>query len=101
MDNLLGEHGEALVYAIIGVIVVIVICYVCENKWKDITPEYKTAISKNNSSFINSNKYNYPVIEADETIYVEYETNNFSCIDFIKATDCNGKDITDKQKRNL
>lgn len=98
MENLLGEHGETLIYGIIGIVVVLIICSVCESKWKNMTPEYKTYISKNNSKFIEENKDKYPVIEADEIIYAKYKAENFNCKDFIKARDCNGKDITDRVK---
>lgn len=96
MENLLSEHGETLIYGIIGIMVVLIICSVCESKWKNMTPEYKTNISKNNGKFISENKNKYPVIEVDETIYAPYETEDFNCRDFIKAKDCNGKDITDR-----
>lgn len=96
MENLLGEHGETLLYGIIGIVVVLIICSVCESKWKNITPEYKTNISKDNGKFILENKDKYPVIEVDEIIYAQYKAENFNCKDFIKAKDCNGKDITDR-----
>lgn len=96
MDNLLEEHGEALIYGIVGIVLVLIICFVCENKWKNLTPDYKTDISANSSDFINKNKNGYPVIEADEIIYADYKTKNFNCKDFIKAKDCDGRDITDK-----
>lgn len=96
MENLLSEHGETLIYGIIGIMVVLIICSVCESKWKNITPEYKTNISKDNGKFISENKNKYPVIEVDETIYAQYKTEDFNCRDFIKAKDCNGKDITDR-----
>lgn len=94
MDGLLGEHGEVIIYGIIGMIMVLLICFICENKWKDITPDYKTNVSKNSSNFITENKDKYPVIEADEIIYAGYKSENFDCRDFIKAKDCNGKDIS-------
>ena len=96
MGTMLQEHGEVLVYGIIGVMVVFMICLLCDNQWKEITPEYKTAVSKDNSTFIHENENKYPVIEADEIIYAGYQTENFQCKDFIKARDCNGKDISEK-----
>lgn len=98
MENLLEEHGEALIYGIIGIAVILVICAVCENKWKNITPEYKKDISKNSSQFIQKNKDKYPVIEADEIIYAGYKSEHFDCRNFIRAKDCEGKDITDSVK---
>lgn len=96
MENLLGEHGETLVYGIIGVVVILIICSVCESKWKSMTPEYKTNISKSNGKFISENKDKYPVIEVDEIIYAQYKAENFNCKDYVKAKDCDGKDITDR-----
>lgn len=96
MENLLGEHGEVLIYGIVGIVVVLIICSVCESKWKNITPEYKTNISKDNGKFISESKDKYPVIEVDEIIYAQYKKENFNCKDFIKARDCNGKDITER-----
>lgn len=98
MENLLGEHGETLIYGIVGFVLVLVICMVCESRWKNMTPEYQTNVSRNSSKFIKENKNKYPVIEADEIIYVQYKTENFNCMDFITAKDWNGKDITDRVK---
>ena len=98
MEGLLGEHGEVLIYGIIGLITVLLICFVCESKWKELTPDYKTNVSKNSSNFIAENKDKYPVIEADEIIYAGYKSENFDCRDFIKAKDCNGKDISNRVK---
>ena len=98
MENLLGEHGGALVYGIIGIVVIFVICFICQSKWKDMTPEYKTNVSKNSSNFIAENKNKYPTIMADEIIYAPYKAENFNCRDFIKAKDYSGKDITENVK---
>lgn len=98
MDSLLGEHGETLIYGIVGILLVVMICSVCESKWKGMTPEYKTSISKNNSKFIEENKSKYPVIEADEIIYAGYKTKDFNCKDFVKAKDWAEEDITDRVK---
>lgn len=94
MDSFLGEHGEVLIYGVIGLTVVLLISFICENKWKDMTPDYKRMVSKNSESFRKQNKDKYPIIEVDEIIYAEYQTENFNCRDFIKAKDCFGRDIS-------
>lgn len=95
MDSFLGEHGEVLIYGVIGLTVILLISFICENKWKEMTPDYKTKISKNSESFRKQNKDRYPIIEVDEIIYVEYQTKNFNFRDFIKAKDYLGRDISD------
>lgn len=93
MDLLLGEHGEALLYGIIGTIMVIVICNICAGSWRQITPDYKTKINKNNGQFISQNKGKYPIIEADEIIYADYKNKDFDVRDFISVKDYKGNDI--------
>lgn len=95
MDLLLGEHGEALFYGIVGTIVVIVLCTICGNNWKKISPTYKNTVNKSNEKFIENSKGKYPVIEADEIIYADYKNKNFDYRDHISAKDCTGKDITE------
>lgn len=95
MDSFLGEHGEVLIYGVIGLTVVMLISFICENKWKDMTSDYKRMVSKNSESFRKQNKDKYPIIEVDEIIYAEYQTENFNCRDFIKAKDYLGRDISD------
>ena len=96
METLLNEHAEALIYGIIGIIMVIIICSVCVDKWNKITPQYKTDISKNSSKFIKESTGKYPIIEADEIIYTEYKNEKFNCRDFISAKDYDGKDISER-----
>lgn len=98
MNEFLEEHGEILVYGIVGIFLVVMVCWVCNSKWKNITPEYKTNKSEDNGSFIKDNKGKYPVIVADDIIYVSYHTKELDCKDFVKAKDYDGKDITDKVK---
>ena len=95
MDSFLGEHGDVLIYGVIGLTVVLLISFICENKWKDMTPDYKRMVSKNSEGFRKQNKDKYPIIEVDEIIYAEYQTENFNCRDFIKAKDYLGRDISD------
>lgn len=95
MEFLLGEHGENLIYGIIGTIMVILVCTICANKWKDISPEYKTKVHKSNGDFILGNTGRYPVINADEIIYTNYKSDKFDIYDHIQAKDYTGKDITD------
>lgn len=98
MELLLGEHGETLLYGIIGIIMVLLVCWICPGKWKELTPEYKVSTSKNSRKFIEDNAGKFPTIEADEVIFADYKDKNFDCKDFIYAKDCNGNDITDDMK---
>ena len=98
MGELLGDHGNIIVYGIIGVMFVVLVCVICNSKWKKITPEYKNKTNNNNSEFVSKSKNKFPIIEADEIIYIQYQMKNFDCIDFIKATDNSGKDITKQVK---
>lgn len=95
MDLLLGEHGEALLYGIIGTMMVLLVCSIYTSKWKNLTPEYKVSTSKTNREFIEKNKGKFPVIDADEIIFVEHKDEKFNYRDFISAKDYNGKDITE------
>lgn len=97
MGLLLGEHGETLLYGIVGTIVVIILCSICSGKWKQITPNYKNTVNKSNGEFIVNNQGKYPIIEADEIIYAAYKNEDFDCRDYITARDYEGNDIT----RNL
>lgn len=94
MELLLGEHGETLLYGIVGAIVVTVICSICSVNWKKITPNYKNTVNKSNGEFIADNQGHYPIIEADEIIYADYQNENFDCRDYITAKDYEGNDIT-------
>lgn len=94
----LQEHGETLVYGLIGVLMICVICTVCTGKWKDLTPKYKTDTNKSNKEFNENVKNKYPVIEADEIIYATYKDEEFDYKDYVVAKDWNGEDITEKIK---
>lgn len=98
MDLLLGEHGETLLYGIIGILMVITICRICADKWKDITPEYKNTASENSSGFLAAHEGKYPTIEADEVLFADYKDEAFSCRDYIVAKDSSGRDITEQMK---
>lgn len=96
MNLLLGEHGETLVYGIVGIFMVLIICTVCTGKWKELVPDYKTQINQSNKAFKESIKNQYPIITADEVIYATYKDEEFDYKDFITAKDCNGKDISNQ-----
>lgn len=98
MNLFLQEHGEALVYGIVGVILISIICTVCTGKWKDITPKYQTDTNKSNKEFNENSKDKYPIIEADEVIYADYKDKDFDYRDFIMAKDFNGEDISKRIK---
>lgn len=98
MNLFLQEHGETLVYGIVGVFMVCIICTVCTGKWKDIAPKYKNQTNKSNKEFNQNNKDKYPVIEADEIIYATYKDEEFDYRDYIVARDFNGEDISRKIK---
>ena len=95
MEILLKEHGEVLMYGIVGVIIVIVVCYICGTKWKSVSADYNTVKSKN-SSHIKVDYEQYPKIVVDEVIYADYKNTGFDYGDYIKATNCKGQDISDK-----
>ena len=94
MELLLSEHGETLLYAIVGTIVIVMICSICCENWRKITPDYKNTLSRNSAEFIEQNKGKYPTIEVDEVIYTDYQNKEFNFRDYITAKDCDGNDIT-------
>lgn len=98
MESLLEKHGEVLIYGIVGVIMVLMVFGICNSKWKKIMPEYKLEKSKDNSNFIENNIGKSPVIEADEIVYANYKSDSFNCMDYIKAKNSSGKDITSMVK---
>ena len=95
MSLLIGEHGEALLYGVVGIMLVCIICLVCNAKWKNMSPNYKTELSPSNREFANGSKDKYPTIESDDVIYADYKDTNFEFRDYIKAKDYRGRDITD------
>lgn len=98
MELLLGEHGEALLYGIIGVIMVLLVCSICAGNWKKIMPEYKTISSKDSGEFIAGNSNKFPIIDADEIIFADYKDEKFDYRDFIVAKDYKGRDISENMK---
>ncbi len=92
------EHGETLVYGIVGMFLVLIICTVCTGKWKELSPKYKTQTNKSNKEFSKDIKDKYPIIEADEIIYATYKDTYFDFRDYISAKEFNGTDITEKLK---
>ena len=98
MSLFLGEHGETILYGIIGVMLVVIICLVCNAKWKYLTPSYKTEHSPSNREFISEAKNKYPQIESDDVIYADYKDTDFVFKDYLKAKDYAGNDISDDIK---
>lgn len=98
MEIFLKEHGESILYAIIGIIMVMAICLAVSKSISYIFPEYKKDISKDNRYQIEKDKYKRPIIIADEVIYAEYGNEKFNCMDYIKAKDYKGEYISDKVK---
>ena len=98
MENFLSEHGEIILYGLIGIMVVVITCGLCKNKWNQITPEYKNEKSQSNEKFLKESKDKYPVIEGQEVIYLEYLSKEFDYSKYIKARDYTGKDISNKIK---
>ena len=62
MENFLSEHGEIILYGLIGIMVVVITCGLCKNKWNQITPEYKNEKSQSNEKFLKESKDKYPVV---------------------------------------
>ena len=85
MENFLSEHGEIILYGLIGIMVVVITCGLCKNKWNQITPEYKNEKSQSNEKFLKESKDKYPVIEGQEVIYLEYLSKKFDYSKYIKA----------------
>lgn len=98
MSLLIGEHGETILYGVVGIILVCLICIVLNGKWKGISPNYKTELSPSNKEFANSAKNKYPVIESDDVIYADYKDTDFKFRDYVTAKDYTGKDITEDLK---
>ena len=98
MELLLGEHGDTILYGIVGVVLVMLVCTICSGKWKELTPEYKVSASKSSREFIEGNAGKFPSIEADEVIFADYKDEKFNCKDYISAKDYNGNDITENMK---
>ena len=98
MSLFIGEHGETILYGIIGVMLVVIICLVCNSKWKFLSPAYKTERSPTNREFVNEAKNKYPQIESDDVIYADYKDTNFVFRDYLKAKDYAGNDISDDIK---
>lgn len=98
MQLFLNEHGEALLYGIIGTLTVALIGVVLVTKWKTITPVYNVAISSDSSSFANANKDKHPSIQVGDIIYADYNDASFDVSQHIKAKDWDDKDITSNVK---
>ena len=94
MELFIGEHGEALVYGIIGTFIVLTICTICFGKWRQISPTYKTSVEGSNGNYMVKSEGKYPKIESDEIIYADYKNDKFNYRDFIRAKDWDGSDIT-------
>lgn len=98
MELFLGEHGQTIQYGIIGVIIISLINVIFTTGLKDIMPNYYQSHSMTNKGFVEKNKKKCPVIDCDEVIYVNHLGNDSDFLKEIKATDCNGNDITKSMK---
>lgn len=98
MEIMLGEHGEAVFYGIVGILMVMLICTICAGKWILFIPEYKNTISRDSEDFIAENKEKFPKINGDEVIFADYKGERFDYKDFFTAIDADGTDITEKMK---
>ncbi|MCR5704061.1 MAG: hypothetical protein K6G85_05510 [Eubacterium sp.] len=94
MSLWIGEHGEILLYGIVGVLMVAIICKICFSKWSQISPQYNVRKEQNNEKFQKDQRKDYPVIESDDVIYAEYKQEDFDVKNYLKATDYDGTDIT-------
>lgn len=95
MDLIIGEHGETILYGVIGLMMVFLVCAVCLNKWGDYIPDFKNTPSNNSRDFVDRSKEKLPEIIVDEVIYAKYKDTKFNCRDYIEAKDENGKDISE------
>ena len=98
MEVFLEEHGESIIYGLIGLVMVVTITAVISWGIVNIVPDYKKELSRNNSYQIEKNEYKYPTIIADEVIYADYGDTTFNYMDYIRARDYRGGNITDKVK---
>ena len=98
MSLFLNEHGEAILYGIIGTLMVISIVLILNSRWKKITPDYNLQKSPTSKSFVTANKPKCPKIDADNVIYAEYKDDGFVIKDHINAKDYDGSDLSDKVK---
>ncbi len=96
MEIFLEEHGESILYGIIGIIMVLAVCVVINKGILIRLPDYKNEVSLNNKKHIEKLKDKGPKIIADEVIYAEFDNEKFNCMDYIKAIDYEGNDISDK-----
>ena len=92
------EHGESIIYGLIGLVMVVTITAVISRGIVNIVPDYKKELSRNNSYQIEKNEYKYPTIIADEVIYADYGDTTFNYMDYIRSRDYRGGNITDKVK---
>ncbi len=98
VEVFLEEHGESIIYGLIGLVMVVTITAVISRGIVNIVPDYKKELSRNNSYQIEKNEYKYPTIIADEVIYADYGDTTFNYMDYIRARDYRGGNITDKVK---
>ena len=84
MEVFLEEHGESIIYGLIGLVMVVTITAVISRGIVNIVPDYKKELSRNNSYQIEKNEYKYPTIIADEVIYADYGDTTFNYMDYIR-----------------
>lgn len=98
MELFLGEHGQTIQYGIVGVIIISLINIIFVTGLKDILPNYYQSHSGTNKGYVEENKKKCPVIDCDEVIYADYLDDEFHLLKEIRATDCDGNDITESMK---
>ena len=98
MELLLEEHGETIIYGLVGIMMVLLICSLCFGTWQKIMPSYRTECSRTNDGFNIYKEQQSPTIQADEVIYAAYKSTSFNCKDYIVAKDYRGVDISNAVK---
>ena len=57
MEVFLEEHGESIIYGLIGLVMVVTITAVISRGIVNIVPDYKKELSRSNSYQIEKNEY--------------------------------------------
>ncbi len=98
MGLLLEEHGESIIYGIIGIFMVLLISNITQKSWRALIPSPYIMKVEDSEKYIKEYKNNYPKISADEVIFVNYKNTGFNIKDYFSATDYRGKDISERVK---
>lgn len=98
MELLLGEHGEGIIYGIIGIFMVFLICSISQGSWRNIIPNPYNLEVEDSDKYKEEYKSMQPKIQGDEVIFVPYKNNNINLKDYIVARDYQGGDISNRLK---